>query len=262
MVTPPPPRQTPEVYFRSVQEGGGGALFLALPSATPVAVASIALCVFNIFHISHECRTPKRISPKPEFPKIQQSKNPNPSFGFLETRGICSKSKKTQNSSSFQNSKNPKIPTPVSDFWKLEEFAQNPKKPNIPRVSKIPKIQKLHPKVWTFRNSSGSLEIQKNPKFLKFLKLQKSKNSNPSFGFLETRGICSKSKKTQNSSSFQNSKNPKIPTPLSDFWKLGEFGVFLDFEQIPRVSKNPKLGLGFLDFWIFGNSRNFGFFGF
>ena len=29
--SPPPPRQTPEVYFRSVQEGGGGALFLALP---------------------------------------------------------------------------------------------------------------------------------------------------------------------------------------------------------------------------------------
>ena len=131
-----------------------------------------------------------------------------------------------------------KNPTQVSDVWKLEEFAQNPKKPKIPRVSKI----------------------------------QKSKNPNPSFGFLETRGICSKSKKpkiprvsknpkiqksqphfrifgnsrnllkiqkTQNSSSFQNSKNPKIPnptqnssfrTPVSDFWKLEEFWVFLDFE--------------------------------
>ena len=157
-----------------------------------------------MFHISHECRTPKRISPKPEFPKIQKSKNPNPSFGFLETRGICSNPKKKfQNSSSFQNSKNPKIPTPVSDFWKLEEFAQNQKKPKIPRVSKIPKIQKFHPKVWIFRNS-------------------------------------------------RKPRNPKKP-------------------KIPRVSKNPKLGsgtrnfgwgLGFLDFWNFGNSRNFGFFGF
>ena len=138
---------------------------------TPVAVASIALCVFNIFHISHECRTPKRISPKPEFPKIQKSqpkfrifgnsrnllkiqknpkflefpkiqksKNPNPSFGFLETRGICSKSKKTK----------------------------------IPRVSRI------------FGNSRNLLKIQKKPKILEFPKIQKSKNPNPSFGFLET----------------------------------------------------------------------------
>ena len=86
-----------------------------------------------------------------------------------------------------------------------------------------------------------------------FQKSQNPKKPNPSFGFLETRGICSKSKKTQNSSSFQKSKNPKIPTPVSDFWKLEEFWVFF-FEQIPRVSKNPKLGLGFLGFWIFGNS--------
>ena len=125
-----------------------------------------------------------------------------------------------QNSSSFQKSKNPKKPTQVSDVWKLEEFAQNPKKPKIPRVSKI----------------------------------QKSKNPNPSFGFLETRGICSKSKKPKIP---RVSKNPKTPTPV--FFgnsrnlifgkKLEEFWVFLDFEQIPRVSNNPKLGLGFLDFW-------------
>ena len=146
-----------------------------------------------------------------EFPKIQKSKNPNPSFGFLETRAGASKSKKTQNSSSFQNSKNPKIPTPVSDFWELEEFAQNPK----------------------------------NPKFLEFPKIQKSKNPNPSFGFLETRGICSKSKE-----SFQKSETGVGIFGFLDFWKLEDFGFFLDFEQIPRVSKNP------------GNSRNFGFFGF
>ena len=41
-----------------------------------------------------------------------------------------------------------------------------------------------------------------------------------------------------------------------DFWKLEEFWVFLDFEQIPRVSKIPNLGVDFLDFWNFGNSRN------
>ena len=136
--------------------------------------------------------------------------------------------KESHQNLSFQKSKNPKIPTQVSDFWKLEEFAQNPKKPKIPRVSKNPKIP-----FRIFGNSRNLLKIQKNPKFLEF------------------------------------SKNPKIPTPVSgklgifgflDFWKLEEFWVFLDFEQIPRVSKNPKLGLGFLDFWIFGNSRNFGFF--
>ena len=174
---------------------------------------------------------------------FQKSKNPNPSFGFLETRGICSKSKKTQNSSSFQNSKNPKTPTPVSDFWKLEEFAQNPKKPKIPRVSKIPKIQKCHPKVWIFRNSSGSLEIQKTQ--------NSPKNPNPSFGFVETRGICSKSKKTQNSSSFQNSKNPKTPTQVSE-------GICSKSKKpkIPRVSKIPPKTPKFLEFRIFGNSRN------
>ena len=127
-----------------------------------------------------------------EFPKFQKSKNPNPSFGFLETRGICSKSKK----------------------------------PKIPRVSKIPKIQKFHPKVWIFRNSSGSLEIQKTP----------------------------------NSSSFQNSKNPKTPTPVSDFWKLEEFAQNPKKPKIPRVSKIPKIQKSQPQFRIFGNSVNFGFF--
>ena len=191
-------------------------------------------------------------------PKIQKSQ---PQFRIFGNSRNLLKIQKNQNSSSFQKSKNPKIPTPVSDFWKLEEFAQNPKKPKIPRVSKIPKIQESQPQFRIFGNSRNLLKIQKNPKFLEFPKFQKSKNPNPSFGFLETRGICSKSKKTKNSSSFQNSKNPKIPTPVSDFWKLEEFWVFLDFEQIPRVSKNPKLW----DFWIFGflETRGIlGFFGF
>ena len=199
--------------------------------------------------------------------------------------------KESHQNLSFQKSKNPKIPTQVSDFWKLEEFAQNPKKPKIPRVSKNPKIQKSQPQFRIFGNSRNLLKIQKNPKFLEFPKIQKSKNPKPSFGFLETRGICSKSKKTQNSSSFQKSKktqpkfrifgnsrnllkiqkNPKFlefpkikksknPTPVSDFWKLEEFAQNPKKPKIPRVSKNPKLGLGFLDCWIFGNSRNFGLF--
>ena len=158
--------------------------------------------------------------------------------------------KESHQNLSFQKSKNPKIPTQVSDFWKLEEFAQNPK----------------------------------NPKFLEFPKI----HPKPSFGFLETRGILAQN---------PNPKFLEFPKIRNwawfgflDFWKLEEFWVFLDFEQIPRVSKN--LGLGFLDFWKleefwvfldfeqipsfqksetwvgifgfldFGNSRNFGFFGF
>ena len=39
-----------------------------------------------------------------EFPKFQNSKNPNPSFGFLETRAGPSQSKNRANSSGFQNS--------------------------------------------------------------------------------------------------------------------------------------------------------------
>ena len=203
--------------------------------------------------------------------KFQKSKNPNPSFGFLETRGICSKSKKTQNSSSFQNSKNPKTPTPVSDFWKLEEFAQNPKKPKIPRVSKIPKIQKSQPQFRIFGNSRNLLKIQKKPKIPRVSKIPKIQKPQPQFRiFGNSRNLLKiqknpkflefpKSKKTQNPS-FQKSETGVGVFGFVEFWKLEEFWVFLDFEQIPRVSKNPKLGLGFLDFWNFGNSRNFGFF--
>ena len=225
-----------------------------------------------------------------EFPKFQKSKNSNPSFGFLETRAGASKSKNRANSSSFQNSKNPKIPTQFSDFWKLEREPQNPKIEQIPRVSKIPKIQKLQPKFRIFGNSSGSLKIQKSNKFLEFPKFQKSKNSNPSFGFLETRAGASKSKNRANSSSFQNSKPWGDFFGFLEFWKLEEFARFLDLEaparvskipkiqkfqpkfrifgklerepqnpkieQIPRVSKIPNLGVVFLDFWNFGNSRN------
>ena len=161
-----------------------------------------------------------------------------------------------QNSSSFQKSKNPKNPTQVSDFWKLEREPQNPKIEQNPRVSKIPKIQKLQPKFRIFGNSSGSLKIQKSSKFLDFPKFQKSKNPNPSFGFLETRAGASKSKNRANSSSFQNSKNPKTSTQVSDFWKLERERQNPKIEQIPRVSKIPNLGVFFLDFWNFGNSRN------
>ena len=260
MVTPPPPSTDPGSIFPICSgRGRGEEHHSKIPrvSKNP-KIQKNPTQVSDFWKLEEFAQNPKK--PKiPRVSKIQKSKNPNPSPGFLETRGICSKSKKpkiprvsknpkaqksqpqfrifgnsrnllkiqkTQNSSSFQKSKNPKIPTPVSDFWKLEEFAQNPKKPKIPRVSKI----------------------------------KKSKNPNPSFGFLETRGICSKSKKIQKSPSFQKSETGVGVFGFLEFWKLEEFWVFLDFEQIPRVSKNPKLGLGFLDFWNFGNSRNFGVF--
>ena len=222
MVTPPPPTTDPGIAF-PVCPGRG-----------------------------RKTNTPKFL----EFPKFQKSKTSNPSFGFLETRAGASKSKNRANSSSFQNSKNPKIPTQVSDFWKLERELQHPKIEQIPRVSKIPKIQKFQPKFRIFGNSSGSLKIQKSSKFLEFPKFQESKNSNPSFGFLETRAGASKSKNRANSSSFQNSKNPKTPTQVSDFWKLERERQNPKIEQIPRVSKIPNLGVIFLDFWNFGNSRN------
>ena len=200
-----------------------------------------------------ESTTPKFL----EFPKIQNSKNPNPSFGFLETRAGASKSKnraparvskipkiqkpqpmfrifgnssgslQIQNSSSlssFQNSKNPKTPTQVSDFWKLEREPQNPKIALPLEFPEIPKTQKIHPKVWIFGNSSGSLKMQESP----------------------------------SRSSFRNSKNPKKPTPRFGFLDTRAGARILDFEAPARVSKNPKLGLGFLGFWKFGNSRNFG----
>ena len=190
-----------------------------------------------------------------EFPKIQKPKKPNPSFGFLETRAGASKSKNRTKSSSFQNSKNPKTPTQVSDCWKLEREPQNQKIEQIPRLSKIPKTQKFQPKFRIFGNSSGSLKIQKSSKFLEFPKFQKSKNSNPSFGFLETRAGASKSKNRANSSSFQNSKPWGDFFGFLEFWKLEEFARFLDLEAPARVSKIPKIQKLQPKFRIFGNSN-------
>ena len=195
--------------------------------------------------------------------------------------------KESHQNLSFQKSKNPKIPTQVSDFWKLEEFAQNPKNP---KFLEFPKIQKSKPQFRIFGNSRNLLKIQKNQKFLEFPKFQKSKNPNPSFGFLETRGICSKSKKTQNSSrfqksknpnpsfgfletrgicskskktqnssSFQKSKNPKTPTPVSDFWKLEEFA---QNPKNPKFLEFPKIRNWGWDFWIFGFLETRGILGF
>ena len=116
-----------------------------------------------------------------------------------------------------KNPKTQKIHPKGLEFWKLEEFPQNPKNEQIPRVSKVPK----------------------------------SKKPTPRFGILETRGISSESKKRANSSSFQNSKNPKNPPQGLEFWKLEEFARFLDFEAPARVSKIPNLwggSFGFLEF--------------
>ena len=163
-----------------------------------------------------------------EFPKFQKSKKITPEFGFLETRAGTPKSKNRANSSSFQNSKTPKTPTQVLDFWKLEREPQNPKIEQIPRVSKIPNLGVGFLDFWNFGNSRNLLDFWILRKFLEFPKFQKSKNSNPSFGFLETRAGASKS---------------KIRAPA-------------------RVSKIPNLEVGFLDFWNFGNSSGSSILGF
>ena len=102
---------------------------------------------------------------------------------------------------------------------------------------------------------------------------QKSKNPkkpNPSFGFLETRGICSKSKKTQNSSSFRgilewcSSPPPleiqKSKNPNPSFGFLETRGILGFFWILSKFLEFPKIRNWGWDFWIFGNSRNFGFF--
>ena len=188
MVTPPP-RQTPEVYFRSVQEGGGGKSttpkFLEFPK---IQKSKKTQPKFRIFGNS---RNLLKIQKKPkflEFPKIQKSKNPNPNFGFLEIRGICSKSKKPK---ILRVSKIPKIqnPNPNFGFLQTRGICSKPKKPKIPRVSKNPKIQKPQPQFRIFGNSRSLLKIQKNPKFPEFPKIRNWGWHFWIFGFLETRGI-------------------------------------------------------------------------
>ena len=213
---PPPLRQTLELHFQSVQEGGG----------RPTLQSSAS------FQKSKNPKNPTQVSDfwklerEPQNPKIEQ----NPRV-----------------------SKIPKIPTQVSGFWKLEREPQNPKIEQIPRVSKIPNLGVVFLDFWNFGNSRNLLDfwIWRLP--LEFPKFQKSKNSNPSLGFLETRTGASKSKNRANSSSFQNSKPWGDFFGFLEFWKLEEFARFLDFEAPVRVSKNPNLWGGFLDFWNFGN---------
>ena len=320
---PPPLRQTLELHFQSVQEGGGRPTLQNSSSfqksknpKNPTQVSEFLETragasksknraksssfqnsktqklqpKFRIFGNSSGSLKIQKSSKFLDFPKFQKSKNSNPSFGFLETRAGASKSKKRANSSTFQNSKNPKTPTQVSDFWKLEREPQNPKIEQIPRVSKIPNLGVIFLDFWNFGNSRNLLDfwIWRLP--LEFPKFQKSKNSNPSFGFLETRAGASKSKNRANSSSFQNSKPWGDFFGFLQFWKLEEFARFLDLEAPARVSKIPKfqklqpkfrifgnsngslkiqksskflefpkfqtLGWFFLGFWNFGNSRN------
>ena len=173
-----------------------------------------------------------------EFPKFQ--KNPPQGLDFWKLE------REPQNPKTEQIprvSKIPKIqknPPQGLDFWKLEREPENPKIEQIPRVSKIPKIQKNPPQGWDFWKLERELQNPKNEqiprvskipnlgvgffgffefgnsrnlldfwilrKFLEFPKFQNSKNSNPSFGFLETRAGASKSKNRANSSSFQKSQ--------------------------------------------------------
>ena len=147
MVTPPPPpRQTPEVHFRSVQEGGGG-----------------------------KSTTPKFL----EFPKIQKPKKTQPKFRIFGNSRNLLKIQKIPKFLEFPKIQKSKMPTPISDFWKLEEFAQNPKKSKIPRVSKNPKIP-TPSEFWVFLDFEQIPRVSKNPKLgLGFL----------DFWILETRGI-------------------------------------------------------------------------
>ena len=240
-----------------------------------------------------------RVSKKPKIQKFQ------PKFRVL---GNSSGSLKIQNSCSrlsFQKSKPwggffgfwdcRKLEREL-DSWILRLPLEFPKIQALgwvfwnPKFLEFPKIQnpKIPTQVSDFLETRAGASKSKNPKFLEFPKIQKPKNSNPSFGFLETRAGASKSKIRAPA---RVVKNPKIPSQVSDFWKLERepqnpkfvlplefpkiqtlgwiFGLldfgnsrnfgFLDFEAPARVSKNPKLGLEFLDVGIFGNSRNFGF---
>ena len=138
------------------------------------------------------------------------------------------------------------------EFWKLEEFPQNPKIEQIPRVSKIPKIKKTHPKVWNFGNSRNLLGFLILKLTLEFPKIRNL------VGILETREIFLQNPKIEQIPRVSKiPKTQKNPPQGLGFWKLEEFARFFDFEAPARVSKNPKLGLEFLEFWNFGNSRNF-----
>ena len=271
---PPPLRQTPELYFQSVQEGGGRP---TLQNSSSLQKSENPKTPQVSEFLETRARASKSKNAKfLEFPKIQNSKNSNPSFGFLETRAGASKPKyKIPRVQIPRVSKNPKIPTQVSvfgnsngslkiqnscsrssfrksktwggfsgflDFRKLERELDS----SILRLPlEFPKIQALG---WVFWN----------PKFLEFPKIQKSKIPTQVSDFWKLE---------------REPQNPKFVLPLEfqktqtlgwnflDFWIFGNsrnFG-FLDFEAPARVSKNPKLGLEFLEFWIFGNSRNFAF---
>ena len=179
----------------------------------------------------------------------------------------------------FPVSKNPKNPTQVSDFWKLERGPQNPK---IELPFEFPKIQKCQPKFRIFGNSSGSLSVQgkgagdpqsqiprvsKNPKFRIFgnssgspkiqnsssrSSFQKPKPWGGVFGFLEFR-------KLERELDFWILEfpldSPKIQTLGCISWIFGisetrPGAPFLDFGVPARVSKNPNLGVDTLDFWF------------
>ena len=168
----PPPYDRPWNCISSLSRKGAEDQHSKIPRVSKNPKTQKTQPKFRIFGNSSGSLKIQKSSKILEFPKFQKSKNSNPSFGFLETRAGASKSKNRANSSTFQNSKNPKTPTQVSDFWKLEREPQNPKIEQIPRLSKIPKIQKLQPKFRIFGNSSGSLKIQKSSKFLEFPKFQ------------------------------------------------------------------------------------------
>ena len=86
--SPPPIRQTPELYFQSVQEVGGRPTLQTSSSCQKSQNLKNPTQVSDFWKLEREPQNSK--NPKLlEFPKIQNSKNSNPSFGFLETRAAA-----------------------------------------------------------------------------------------------------------------------------------------------------------------------------
>ena len=138
------------------------------------------------------------------------------------------------------------------EFWKLEEFARFLDFEEIPRVSKIPKFQKFQPKFRIFGNSSGGLKMEKIEQIPRVSKIPNLGLT--FFGFLEFWKLEEFLARFLDFEEIPrvSKKIPKTPTQVSDFWKLEREPQNPKIGQVPRVSKTPNLGVGFfgfLEFW-------------
>ena len=153
---PPPPTTDPGIVF-PVCPGRGRktntSKFLEFPKIQKTKKPKSPTQASDFWKLERGPQNPKIELPL-EFPKFQQSKNSNPSCGFLETRaGAC-----------------------------LSRKGAGDPQSKIPRVSKNPKTQKTQPKFRILGNSSGSLKIQKSSSRSSF---QKSKPWGGYFGLLD-----------------------------------------------------------------------------